>query len=100
MISYVVEAGTTVRVQSKFTSFEGVLIDPEVVRVEVYDNSMKTKLDEATLSESNHSSTGKYFYDYTTQEVEDTFYIKFIGEINGHPNISRLEVVTRFKPIR
>lgn len=90
--SNVYQYGTTVRFECSFFNFDGQLIDPETVKVKVYDYKY------VVIFEANgmKNSQGKYFYDYTTESKEKKLFYEWYGEIDGKPSLKRGEFSTKF----
>lgn len=82
--------GDTVRIKAKFTDFDGVNIDPDIVKLIIY-NKNYTKLSEYVLTSANKIDTGIWYYDYTIpmEHIDRYFFYEFYGEIGGKPFINR-----------
>lgn len=88
----VYQYGNTVRLECTFHEFNGSLVDPDNVKITVYDSRYNK------IFEGNgiRIETGKYFFDYTTEEKEQKCYYEWYGEIEGKPSLKRGEFMTRF----
>jgi hypothetical protein len=89
-------SGSTVRAVNVFYNFEGNPMDPDLVKVRIYDRKYKME-QEFILSDGNKLQTGVYFFDYVTPtEPSQTKIIEFYGEISGNPSIERDTIYTTF----
>jgi hypothetical protein len=87
--------GNTVRLECNFYDFSGLSVNPDFVKVVIYNSKYEVIFTE-TLSISNRSDVGKYFYDYITEKKEQKIYYEWYGEINGKPSIKRGQFITKF----
>lgn len=80
--------GDTQKLTAKFTDFDNTtLIDPDKVKVVIYDANFKV-LDTYTGIEANKTSTGNYFM-YYTPTVPGRYVVEWYGEKNNMPSVSR-----------
>lgn len=90
------QSGNTVRLIAKFKDYDGVLIDPDLVRVIFYDSKYK-ETGSVTLSNLNRLSLGEYYYDYTIPMSLNGFsYYEWYSEINGKVSIKRDSISSKF----
>ncbi|UUV45950.1 hypothetical protein [Bacillus phage vB_BanS-Thrax1] len=87
--------GDTVRFQCTFYNFEGEKIDPQMVKVVIYDQKYKIVAEHMITSE-NKKGVGEYFYDYTTPSKAQKLYYEWYGEIDGTPSLRRGSFMTKF----
>lgn len=87
--------GNTVRFDGSFFDFDGIQVDPDIVKLIVY-NSKYEILHESIMGVDNKRNIGEYFYDYVTENKKQTIYYEWYGEINGKPSIKRGQFVTTF----
>lgn len=87
--------GNTVRFEVKFYNFNGEPIDPNVIRVIIY-NSKYQQLSSDSVGMNNRVNIGEYFYDYTTDKKEQKLYYEWYGEIDGKPSLKRGQFMTKF----
>ena len=84
--------GNTVRFECTFYGFDGEKIDPENVRIIIYDPRYKKMFE----GEGIRVEEGSYYYDYTTEEKEQRYYYEWCGEIDNKPSLKRGQFMTRF----
>ncbi|MDS7057063.1 hypothetical protein NXG04_07175 [Klebsiella pneumoniae] len=87
--------GDTVRFECVFYNFEGEKIDPQLIKVIIYDQKYK-ELKSEVLTSANKKDIGEYFYDYTTPKKEQKLYYEWYGEIDGTPSLRRGSFMTKF----
>lgn len=87
--------GNTVRFDCVFYDFDGVRIDPEVVKIVVYNSRYEVLLEEM-MTTNNKKDTGEYFYDYITESKKQNIFYEWYGEINGKPSLKRGQITTNF----
>ncbi|UUV46205.1 hypothetical protein [Bacillus phage vB_BanS-Thrax2] len=87
--------GDTVRFECVFYNFEGEKIDPQLIKVIIYDQKYK-ELKSEVLTSVNKKDIGEYFYDYTTPKKEQKLYYEWYGEIDGTPSLRRGSFMTKF----
>jgi hypothetical protein len=87
--------GNTVRLECEFLDFSGVKVDPQFVKVIIYDAKYNV-ISTETLGGANKKNVGEYFYDYTTPLKEQKLYYEWYGEIDGKPSLKRGQFITRF----
>lgn len=85
--------GTTVRFECTFFNFTGEPVEPELVKIVVYDFKYNIIYSGTGLKSA---ITGQYFYDYTTMNKEQKMYYEWYGEIDGKPSLKRGEFQTKF----
>jgi hypothetical protein len=85
-------SGSAIRIQAVFRDFDGNLVDPQNVKVRIYDNLYK-QLDEFP---SVKKSTGVYYYDYVTaiNKKDKQYFCEMSGD--GVNNIVRGTFNTTF----
>lgn len=91
----VYQYGNTIRFESDFFDFNNQKIDPEVVKIVIYNYKYEVVLSE-TLNINNKQAVGEYYYDYITEKKEQKLYYEWYGEINGKPSLKRGEFMTKF----
>jgi hypothetical protein len=81
--------GDTVRLKASFYNFAGALADPDAgtVTLRIYDAG-RTLLETVANSSITKSSTGVYYYDYTTTAAGDLSY-EFSGTLEGSTVLGR-----------
>lgn len=84
--------GTTVRLKCAFFDFNNEKVDPQLVRVLIYNY----KYEVIEQLNATKESVGEYFLDYITTNKSQTFYYEWYGEINGQPSIKRDSFITKF----
>lgn len=87
--------GNTIRFECKFHNFEGQMVDPNVIKVIIY-NSKYEQIHTTVIGLANKISVGEYFYDYTTDKKEQKLYYEWYGEIDGKPSLKRGTFMTKF----
>lgn len=85
--------GTTVRFECTFFNFTGEPVEPEMVKIVVYDFKYNIIYSGTGLKSA---TVGQYFYDYTTMNKEQKMFYEWYGEIDGKPSLKRGEFQTRF----
>jgi hypothetical protein len=85
--------GTTVRFECTFFNFSGIPINPEMVKIIVYDYKYNIIFNGIGLKTAED---GQYFYDYTTEMKEQKLFYEWYGEIDGKPSLKRGEFMTKF----
>jgi len=79
-----VTKGDTIRLNAAFHTFAGVGTDPTTCTLYVYDGDHNTLISATTTSSvMNGSTTGEYYYDYTTLNVGVHFY-EFRGSLESY----------------
>lgn len=94
----VYEVKDTIRVRAIFRDWapegeEGILLSPTSVTVNIYDGEQAPI--QQNLSALN-DSTGSYYYDWTLPDEPGTYYIEFIGDVNGKPQVAREKIKTKW----
>lgn len=85
----VYQSGQTVRLSCEFNNFKGEPVDPEIVKVIIYDEKYN-KITDYSLGANSKTDVGKYFFDYKTDpNKEQRVYYEWYGEINGNPALKR-----------
>ena len=87
--------GNTVRIDCSFYDFNNQKIDPDLVKVIVYNTRYEVLLEEI-INTNNRKDIGEYFFDYVTENKKQTIYYEWYGEINGKPSLKRGEFTTKF----
>lgn len=88
-----VQRGNTVRLTALFKDWEGEPIDPDAVKVIIYDRKWQ-KLHDDDLGPGHHLDTGSYFYDYVPEQT-GTYYVEWQGRIEGLPSLHRSTLIVR-----
>lgn len=91
----VYQYGNTVRLECVFFDFQGNKVDPQLVKITIYNQRYENIFNE-TLGINNRKDTGEYFFDYVTENKEQKLYYEWYGEINGKPSLKRGEFMTKF----
>ena len=91
----VYQYGNTVRLECDFFDYTELKIDPQMVKVIIYDAKYNILTSE-TLGGANRRNIGEYFYDYTTPKKEQKLYYEWYGEIDGKPSLKRGSFITKF----
>lgn len=86
--------GNTIRFEAQFFDFDGMPVDPEMIRLKIYNSKYVVVHDEPAAKVQG--ITGKYYYDYETEPKEQRLYYEWYAEIGGKPSLERDEFVTRF----
>jgi hypothetical protein len=84
--------GNTVRFECTFFDFDGNKIDPNSVKIVIYDYRYNIVFN----GEGLKNGVGEYFYDYTTEKKEQKLFYEWYGEIDGKPSLKRGEFMTKF----
>ena len=87
--------GNTVRLDCVFYGFDGERINPDLVKLILY-NSRYEILKEEFMKTENQRNIGEYFYDYITEDKRQTLYYEWYGEMNGKPSLKRGSFITNF----
>lgn len=87
--------GNTVRFDCLFFDFNGDKVNPDLVKIIIYNSRHEILLEEIMKTE-NQRSIGEYFYDYVTEDKKQTVYYEWYGEINGKPSLKRGQIATNF----
>lgn len=87
--------GTTVRFEVNFFDFDGQAIEPDSVKIIIY-NQRYQQIYTETLTSNNQLGVGNYFYDYITEDKEQKLYYEWNGTINGKPSLKRGSFMTKF----
>lgn len=87
--------GTTVRLSCTFSNFDNEKVDPDLVKVIIYDKQYKA-LKTIIITPENRLNVGEYFYDYTTEAQTQVVYYEWYGEIAGKPTLKRGYITTKF----
>ena len=78
--------GDTIRLKSEFKDFDGEYVDPEDVKVVIYNSRYK----EVEEYAPDRTALGKYHLDYTVPSgTTNTMYFEFKGTIGGKPVLGR-----------
>ncbi|MDM5333446.1 hypothetical protein QUF56_09425 [Ureibacillus composti] len=83
------QAGNTVRLTAEFKDWEGVSIDPETVKLIIYDYRY-TKLSEFEVPTANRINVGTYFYDHVFET--GLFIYEWLATIDGKPSLVRKQI--------
>ena len=87
--------GNTIRFECDFHDFNEQLIDPELIKIIIYNYKYEV-IHEEIVGVNNKKDVGKYYYDYTTEMKEQKYFYEWYGEINGKPSLKRGEFRTKF----
>lgn len=87
--------GTTVRFEARFYNFDGTPIDPDAIKVIIYNQKYEviTTID---INSNNKLGVGYYYYDYVTENKEQKIYYEWNGMINQKPALKRGSFMTKF----
>jgi len=78
--------GNTVRLKAEFRDYDGKPVDPQNVKVIVYNQNKIPIFTEDAVRESE----GVYYYDYTiTFDEGSPIAFEFNGSLDGHPVLGR-----------
>lgn len=92
-MSNVYQSGNTVRLECKFYDFYNNPVNPDVVKIILYNYKYEI-LKEFLVNQS--ADVGSYYFDYKTEDEPQRLFYEWYGEINGKPSIKRGELYTRF----
>lgn len=85
-------SGNTIRLKCTFCDFVGKEVDPDIVKIKLYDYRYKI-IEEHALTEAHKLLTGNYFFDFIIPNdihyFDKTIYYEFYGEIEGTPSLNR-----------
>lgn len=81
-------SGETIKLIGKFHDFDGTLVDPETVKLILYNERQK-QIQEILLNSANKESIGVYSYLYIVPFDMEYIYFAFEGDINGTPSLGR-----------
>lgn len=84
--------GNTVRLECAFHDFEGKKVDPQIVKVIIY-NHLHKKIHEGV---GTRKGVGEYYYDYTTEGKQGRVIYEWYGEIDGKASLKREQFVVKF----
>lgn len=87
--------GNTVRFECDFHDFNGMPIDPQMIKIIVYNYKYEILLTQS-IGLNNRKDIGRYFHDYTTDMKEQKLFYEWYGEIDGKPSLKRGEFMTKF----
>lgn len=87
-----ITAGSTVRLSSSFVDFDNNPVNPQVVKVSIY-NYRYEKDEEKLITLKNES--GEYVHNFVTDIKPRTYIVEWYGEIDGHPSIHRENFSTK-----
>jgi hypothetical protein len=87
--------GTTVRFEVSFYDLDNVPIEPDSVKIIIYNQKYEQIYTEV-LTTNNQVGIGNYFYDYVTPSKEQKLYYEWYGTINGKPSLKRGTFMTKF----
>ncbi|OUS70312.1 hypothetical protein B1748_29190 [Paenibacillus sp. MY03] len=88
-----VQRGNTVRLMATFRDWDDDPIDPDIVKVIIYDRKWQ-QLSDNELGPGNRIETGQYFYDHMPDQT-GTFYVEWHGRISGQPSLYRDTLTVR-----
>ena len=88
------QTGNTIRLTCSFFGFDGKAVNPQIVRVIIYD-VLYRKINEYTLDVTNKLRVGDYYFDYVPTKAGKIFY-EWYGEIVGKPAIKRESLEVKF----
>lgn len=78
-------SGSTIRLKATFKDFDGVLVNPALVKVIFYDNKYNVE-SEHVLTDADRDNTGAYNYDFVTPKVvSKQAWYEWYAEIDGKP---------------
>lgn len=86
-------SGTTVRLSCTFQNDQNVNVDPQIVRLTLFNYKYEI-LEE--ISVSSKTDVGVFYFDYITPSKPQTIIYEWHGEIDGLPSIKRDKFVTEF----
>lgn len=96
-----IEQGNTLRIEIEFRDFDNNPVNPQDIVFKIYDLKY-VELSSNHLSENNHvrdsngdAIPGKYYIDHVFDK-QGTFYIEFLGYIDGKPTLKREKVAVVF----
>lgn len=93
--------GDTIRFECLFNDFDGQKVDPETIKIVIYNQKYKpltTIIFGSPEQERDiiQRSLGEYYFDYTTQEKEQKLYYEWSGVIGGTTSLHRGSFMTKF----
>lgn len=89
------QAGTTVRIECTFFDFNGEKVDPEFIKLIIYNYKYEI-INTINININNKISTGQYYYDYITSKEQQQLCYEWYGEINDLPSLKRGQFTTSF----
>lgn len=84
------QTGNTVRLSVEFKDWDGANVDPESLKLIIYDYQY-SKVSEQTVRDSNKTSKGNYYYDYVF-EKDGGYIYEWKGMIQGLPSLIRKRI--------
>lgn len=87
------QKGNSIRMSAKFTDWDDVPRDPDLVKFMVYDVDY-IKLSEVVMAPANHVTIGEYVY-YYVPEGSGTIFVEWYGEMDGLPSLRRERIEIR-----
>jgi hypothetical protein len=88
--------GDTIRFEVQFKTFDGSIIDPTDVQLNIYDEN-DVAIDSILMTaETNKVEVGNYIHDYTLPYNEDSITYEFFGKYEGKPVIARKRIDLKF----
>lgn len=89
------QTGNTVRLSATFRDIQEKLVDPDLVKIIIY-NVKYEKIEEYLLDSIRKISKGNYVLDYRLPDKPLTIYYEWYGEISGNPFLRREKIITKF----
>lgn len=77
--------GNTVRLKATFKDFDGILIDPTIIKVIIYDYKYQKISEYVPIK----TGVGTYILNYTTPQEEQRIIYEWYSEIQGSPSLKR-----------
>ncbi len=88
--------GDTVRLEVQFKTFDGSIIDPSDVKLNIY-NEDNVAIESITMTaETNKVGIGNYIHDYTLPYGNDFITYEFFGKYEGKPVVARKRIDVEF----
>lgn len=88
--------GDTIRLEVKFMDFNGVLVEPDEVTINIYDGD-NVAIQSIPLTSENREGIGRYYYDYVIPYTVNGFIIyEFTGMHRNRPILARDKIHVDF----
>lgn len=84
--------GNTVKFEGVFYNEQGEKVNPEIVKIIIYDERYKMVFEQVI----NNVSLGTYVYRYETPKKEQKMYYEWYGVLDGLPTIKRKPFIVKF----
>lgn len=81
------QEGNTIKLTATFKDFDENPVDPDLVRLIIYDSSMN-QLDQYPIAQGNRIDTGSFYYNFVPR-IDGIIFYEWYAEIDGLPSLKR-----------